>query len=95
MFYLKKKENRTLLGIHFLQTARIILHAKNRQWYFHDIPNEVFDLISVDDPSLLQKLPNMFNSCVILKEEGNNQPENLKEELSKLIRESEDVFKPV
>lgn len=48
------KDNRTLLGIDFLESAGIILHLPQRTWSFIDKPDEMFEFLHLRNESVLK-----------------------------------------
>ncbi|GFT14744.1 uncharacterized protein TNCV_99421 [Trichonephila clavipes] len=90
------KGNRTLLGIEFLQKARIVLNLRHRNWFLCDTPRRTYDFVKELILQEVQSRPSLEeNTCLLREDEVKCLiPEQRRNELGEFLDLCGTVFEP-
>ncbi|KAJ8933553.1 hypothetical protein NQ314_013927 [Rhamnusium bicolor] len=90
---LPNAENNTLLGIDFLEDAKIILNISDRLWNFADTPGVKYDLVFEALPQRLHPTqPSTSRRLILRADEGTMLSSDQRRRLNALLEENKDIF---
>lgn len=95
LIFPKYRDNKTLLGIDFLETANIVINVGQKSWSFGDDPEKyyLYELESqVQQQADVAKVE--VTSVSLRSDEGTHLTQQQHEELNKLLEENQSVFAP-
>lgn len=87
------KNNSTLLGIDFLQKAKIVLNLADNKWNFADEPQRKYSFVTPHQSKEMEETPIVVNKCQLRDNEGQQLTFSQRSETDALLIKYERVFK--
>lgn len=88
--------NKTLLGVDFLEKAGIVINLSRQTWHFADEPSQLYAYVSEEAPEPVQicTIPPSADALDLRGEEGENLTAEQRLAFNALLKANEDVFRP-
>lgn len=85
--------NSTLLGMDFLQKAKVVLNLAENKWNFSDEPRRKYSFVIPYQTKRLEEPPIVVNNCQLRENEGQQLTTSQRHETDALLNKYKTVFK--